>query len=101
MQPSGVLWTSYFGELSIGAWESETYIAAAFQDGEAIRLDIQRKDEKDGISWDELQRIKNECGFEDKDAVEFYPRQKDVINTANYRHLYIYGTPLPLVRRKG
>jgi len=81
-------------------WESDEYRAVAFQDQDAIRLDIQRKDEQDGITWDELQTIKNSCGFADKDAVEFYPKQQDVINTANYRHLYIFETPLPLIRRQ-
>lgn len=94
------LWLSYFGEPSIGAWESDKYLAVAFQDMDAIRLDIRRKDEQDGITWDELQDIKNQCGFSDKDAVEFYPRQQDVINTANYRHLYIFENKLPLVRRQ-
>jgi hypothetical protein len=93
-------WLSYFGEPSIGVWESEVYRAVAFQDQQTIRLDIQRKDEQDGITWDELQRIKNECGFADKDAVEFYPAQSDVLNTANYRHLYIFENKLPLIRRQ-
>jgi len=93
------IWLSYFGEPSVGVWEDENYLAAGFADQGTLRLDIQRKDEKDGITWDELQRIKNACGFEDKDAIEFYPKQSDVINTANFRHLYIYDTPLDLIRR--
>lgn len=48
---------------------------------------------KDGISWEELQRIKNECGFADKCAVEIYPPEADVVNVANMRHLWIYEPP--------
>lgn len=92
---------SYFGEPSIGLWESDTFIAGAFVDGNAIRLDIRRKDLKDGITWDELQRIKNACGFADLDAVEFYPRESDVLNTGTARHLYIFRESLPLIRRNG
>lgn len=99
MKPSGTLWTSYFGEPSVGAWESPDFGAAAFRDGEAIRLDVFRRDMKDGITWDQLQTIKKECGFGDCDAVEFYPAEKDTINTGNYRHLYIFEEKLPLVRR--
>lgn len=90
---------SYFNEPSIAIWESKLYKAYAYKDDKAIRLDIERKDGKDGITWDEMQAIKNACGFEDQDAIEFYPAQADVINTGNVRHLYIFFEKLPLVRR--
>ena len=49
---------------------------------------------QDGISWDELQRIKNECGFTDYDAVEVFPTADTVVNVANMRHLWVveHGT---------
>ena len=64
---------SYFNEPSIAIWESEIYKVYAYKDENAIRLDIERKDGKDGITWDEIRAIKNACGFEDQDALEFYP----------------------------
>jgi hypothetical protein len=90
---------SYFYEPSIAIWESEEFKVYAFQDGKAVRLDIERKDGLDGITWDELQQIKNDCGFADCDAVEFYPCKSDVINTGNLRHLYVFFEKLPLIRR--
>lgn len=90
---------SYFGEQSVGIWESKLYKVYAFNDGGAIRLDIERKDKKDGITWDELQQIKTDCGFGDLDAIEFYPKNSDVINTGNLRHLYVFSEPLALIRR--
>jgi hypothetical protein len=90
---------SYFYEPSIAIWESEEFKVYAFQDGKAVRLDIERTDGLDGITWDELQRIKNDCGFSDCDAVEFYPSESDVINTGNLRHLYVFFEKLPLIRR--
>lgn len=90
---------SYFHEPSWGVWEDDVYLAAAFLDGTAIRLDICKKDMTDGIKWEELQDIKNKCGFSAFDAVEFYPKDGDVINTANYRHLYIFGMAFPQIRR--
>lgn len=90
---------SYFGEQSKGVWESKLYKVVAFAEGGALRLDIERKDKKDGITWDELQQIKNDCGFIDKDAIEFYPKQSDVINTGNVRHLYVFADQLPFIRR--
>jgi hypothetical protein len=90
---------SYFYEPSIAIWESGKFKVYAFKDGQAVRLDIERKDKKDGITWDELQQIKNDCGFANCDAVEFYPAEMDVINTGNLRHLYVFFEKLPLIRR--
>ena len=91
---------SYFGEPSVGVWESPEYECCAFDIGGMVRLDIQRKDSKDGITWDELQRIKSACGFGDRDAVEFYPADRHVLNTGNWRHLYVFNDPLPIMIRK-
>lgn len=55
---------------------------------------------KDGITWDELQQIKRECGYGDADAVEVYPSDVDVVNVANMRHLWIMAEPLQFSWRK-
>lgn len=86
-------------EPSIGAWESDIYYVGAFMDQGYIRLDIAKKDGSDGITWDELNEIKNACGFSEFDACEFYPRQRDVVNTANIRHLYISSSLFPVLKR--
>lgn len=90
---------SYFGEPSLAVWESDIFIAGAFNDNGVVRLDVRRKDLKDGITWDELQEIKDACGFQDCDAVEFYPRKQDILNTGTARHLYIFSERLPMIRR--
>jgi hypothetical protein len=46
-----------------------------------------------------LMEIKNQCGFADYDGMEFYPKEKDIINTGNVRHLYLFKENLPLIRR--
>ena len=46
-----------------------------------------------GITWDELQEIKRLLGLGDKCAVEIYPPEKDVVNVANMRHLWITEPP--------
>ena len=43
----------------------------------------------DGISWDELQAIKKMCGYGQRQAVEIYPPEEDVVNDANMRHLWV------------
>ena len=63
--------------------------------GEVTRLAICRTELndsgqlKDGITWDEMQAVKDGCGFEEFDAVEAYPRKKDITNYVNMRHLWI------------
>lgn len=54
----------------------------------------------DGITWDELQQIKNECGYGGADAVEIYPADDDVVNVANMRHLWVLDAPVPFAWRK-
>lgn len=44
---------------------------------------------EDGITWDELQEIKNKVGFSDKWCLECYPPSDKVINVANMRHLFV------------
>ena len=43
----------------------------------------------DGITWDDLQWIKAQCGYADSWAVEIYPPDEHVINVANIRHLWL------------
>lgn len=99
MTPQDLQFESCFGEPSIGVWADEVYRVMAFQELGAVRLDINRHDMQDGITWDELQHIKSACGFGDQDGVELYPRDEDVIYTANVRHLYIFQERLVMVRR--
>lgn len=54
----------------------------------------------DGITWDELQRIKRECGYGDSDAIEIYPSDLDVVNVANMRHLWIMAAPVACAWRR-
>jgi len=55
---------------------------------------------KDGISWDDLQRLKAEAGYPMHDAVEVYPRATDVVNVANMRHLWVMRDLVPFAWRK-
>lgn len=56
---------------------------------------------KDGITWDELQRLKSEAGFADTWAVECYPPDAEVICDANMRHLWLLDEAPPFAWRKG
>lgn len=46
------------------------------------------------IPWEDLQRCKRETGHGDWYAVEIYPRDRDIVNDANMRHLWLLAEPL-------
>lgn len=81
----------------VGAWRSKHFSAIAYREPNGyLRISINRVevntktgDWKDGITWDELQKVKEECGFGDRWAVEVYPPEEHVVNVANLRHLMI------------
>lgn len=52
-------------------------------------VDIEAKNWKGDITWDELMEIKRQCGRGDKLAVEVFPADKNIINNQNIRHLWI------------
>ena len=43
----------------------------------------------EGITWDELQEIKDSLGYQDKWMVEVHPPKKHIVNDANMRHLWL------------
>ena len=53
----------------------------------------------DGISWEDLQRLKAEAGYALHDAVEVFPSVMDVVNVANMRHLWVMREKLPFAWR--
>lgn len=55
---------------------------------------------RDGITWDDLQRLKRECGYGDADAIEVFPADADVVNVANMRHLWVMADPVACAWRK-
>jgi hypothetical protein len=83
----------------LGAWKSKHFSAIAYPSqaqGVLCRLTVNRMAIDpatglwlSGISWDELYRIKNECGFGAMDAVEVFPAENKLVNVSNMRHLWV------------
>lgn len=46
------------------------------------------------ITWDELMQLKRECGRGEQDALELFPADSDVVNVANFRHLFFPPEPV-------
>lgn len=83
-------------------WRSRHFLVQEFRErnGAAFRLSVCRTTHNgdrwaENITWDELMQIKRECGYADADAVEIYPADKDVVNVANMRHLWIIEGAIP------
>lgn len=88
----------------VAVWRSHDFLAQLYGHEALPRLSVSRTSIRgdrwvDGITWDELQRVKSECGFGDVDAVEVYPADRDVVNVGNLRHLWMMTVPLPFAWR--
>lgn len=87
-------------------WRSRDFLVQEFAaDSPAmVRLSICRTAMlgdrwQDNITWDDLQRLKRECGYGDVDAIEVFPADVDVVNVANMRHLWIMASPIEFAWR--
>lgn len=88
-------------------WQNRKYLVQLFDETPLHNIDTRRVTVcrvtlgNDGhwdanLTWDELQDIKHEIGFGDWYGLEIYPRDRDVVNVANMRHLWMLAAPLQL-----
>ncbi len=82
-------------------WVSREYLVQVFAEGDGVqRISANRTTARsdgrwdDGMTWDEMQAIKRQIGRGDLYAVEIYPRDRDVVNVANMRHIWVLPEPL-------
>ncbi len=93
--------TKDLGLPPIEVWRSREFLVQIFSENGWRRMTVNRthmpngKDWAEGISWDELQGLKAECGRGESWAVEIYPAEGDIINDANMRHLWLLAGPPP------
>jgi len=87
----------------IEVWLSRDYLVQVFQeDNGVLRLSIGRTTMRadgrwhDGLTWDELQDVKRQIGHGENYAIEVFPRDCDLINVANLRHLWVMPLPLDI-----
>ena len=77
-------------------WISSKFLAQVYHEANGIlrisvcRTMILRNGKwKEHISWEELMQVKRETGRGDEYAVEVLPRDYDIINVANFRHIWV------------
>lgn len=96
-------------KIPYAVWRSRYFLVQCYAEHDGIsRLSVARAEIdtatgrwKEGITWDELQNIKRQVGLGDYMAVEIYPKDCDIINVANMRHLWVLRDPLPFGWKKG
>jgi hypothetical protein len=49
---------------------------------------------EENLSWEELMEVKRKVGLGDRCAAEIYPEDKNIVNVANMRHLFILEEPM-------
>ena len=89
---------THFKSEILESWRSKKFVLVVYAINENIeRISINRADFNkdftrwnDKISWDDLQRLKAECGRGHLEAVEVYPADKDIVNVANIRHIWVF-----------
>jgi hypothetical protein len=76
------------GEQNNEIYLNDTYQVSLRRLGEIIHLSIKRIDREPVHDWRELQQIKTELVGPECEAVELYPAESRVIDTANQYHLW-------------
>lgn len=116
LERENLRWPEHLVPVGAGAHPSEKFtrvlrsrrflVQEFVEPGGIVRLSINRTTLRgdgrwdDGITWDELQRLKAEAGYGDRFAVEVYPADGDVVNEGNLRHLWILPEPLAFAWRR-
>lgn len=95
----------------VSVLRSMTFLVQVFEEKSGHRMTVNRTVLEDwhsglpvwreGISWDEMQALKRQAGFQDHWAVECFPPDSDVVNVANMRHLWILAEPPSFGWHKG
>lgn len=70
--------------------DRQTDLAEGELKNKITHLSIKRKDKRPCNSWADFQAIKNELVGEEVDAVEVYPKESNLVNTANQYHLWCF-----------
>lgn len=89
------------GSVPLKALRSRSFMVVVWEEPNGfVRLSVNRTewDERKGrfrddIAWDDLQRLKAEAGYGDMCAVEVYPPDREIVNVANMRHLFLTSPP--------
>ena len=71
-------------------WRNDRYtvLVRRHDEGWVTYLSVRRNDRKPDMPWRHLQRIKNELAGDEAEAVELFPAESRLVDTANQRWLW-------------
>ncbi|HEX8594203.1 MAG TPA: hypothetical protein VF682_13125 [Pseudomonas sp.] len=93
-------WPEIHSPHLIEVWRSRSFLVQVYTEpGDFQRMSVCRTIHNgdtwaDQVTWDELMQLKRECGRGDKDALEVFPADADIVNVANMRHLFFPPGPV-------
>ncbi|HCK84425.1 MAG TPA: hypothetical protein DHW63_07890 [Hyphomonadaceae bacterium] len=98
-------WPAYRPHGLTEVWRSRDFLVQVFSHEACERLSVCRTSITgdrwtDNIAWDDLQRLKRECGRGDQCAVEIFPPDAAVVNVSNMRHIWLCDPPPFMWRRR-
>lgn len=85
------------GDVAVAFWQSRDFYATLYVDSGSPypRLTVHRTETdrqtgtwRDGITWDELQAVKRQCGMAEQWALEVYPADSEIVGMKAVRHLW-------------
>lgn len=96
---NGPMHRAFPTQAPVRAWRSRDFLVQLYVDRHSgcQRLSVNRTELnsdggwKDGITWDDLQRLKREAGFGNMWALEVYRADDDLVYDANIRHLFLFA----------
>lgn len=83
-------------------FRSRKFLVQEFDEENSIRISVNRTSMnsngkwEENITWEELQEIKREIGYGNMCALEIYPKDKDIVNIANMRHIWLQKEQWPI-----
>jgi len=76
--------------ISLTIYENDLYHVEINYAPPFLHLDICPRDGKNAKNWRELQQIKNELVGPEHEAVELFPAESRLVDTANQYHLWVH-----------
>lgn len=71
-------------------WRNDSYtVGVRYEDGGLVHLSIKRNDRETIHDWRDLQEIKNALVGAEREAVEIYPAESRLVDSANQYHLWV------------
>lgn len=70
-------------------WKNDLYTVVVTRNDKGVHhLSIRRNDRKPAHDWRHFQQIKNDIAGESIEAIELYPAERRLVDTANQYHLW-------------